>query len=367
VGVVPHQLFASAAAHYARFRSGYPRQDVVALADRLRLDGSRIVLDVGCGSGQLSLPLADRAGTVIAIDPVPEMLTLGQQAAQAAGVGNIVWLQGDASQLERIVPPGAHAAIFAASFHWTDRPTVAQTLDRLLDATGAIVTINDDLDDAEQPDWVPAITEVRHGYLGTGHASEIERFTCPADDHATVLGHSPFSVIETLTWQWERQLTVDEVVGLQFTYSVSTPALFGDRAHAFAEDVRAAVLELHPSERVTEPFRLEVLIATRPTTHQLPDGFRGTSGGPGDPRSAYREDPRNGLRDDGVGLDLDQQCRVDQSTDLEYRGGRADDAEDLPVYLPHLPPTADVGDEHAGADDVLQPGTGLLEGDRDPA
>ena len=45
---------------------------------------------------------------------------------------------------------------------------------------------------------------------------------------------------------------------------VGKSALLGDRAPAFSSDVRAAVLDLHPAGVVTEPFRIEVLIAARP-------------------------------------------------------------------------------------------------------
>lgn len=46
--------------------------------------------------------------------------------------------------------------------------------------------------------------------------------------------------------------------------SFSTPAQLGDQASAFGHDVRDAVLALHPSGVITEPFRVEVLVASRP-------------------------------------------------------------------------------------------------------
>lgn len=161
--VLPEQVFSSAVSHYARYRTGYPDAEIAALADRLGLDGSQTVVDIGCGPGTLSLPIAQRAARVIAVDPVPGMLATGERRARATGVTNITWVQGDAAQLDQLVPGGAHVATFAA----------------------------------------------------------------PS----------------------------------KFTYSVSTPAVFGNRAQAFADDVRAAVLTLHPNGQVAEPFRVEVLIA----------------------------------------------------------------------------------------------------------
>ncbi|MEP6598606.1 MAG: class I SAM-dependent methyltransferase [Actinomycetota bacterium] len=263
MGCVPQDLFASAVSYYERYRSGYPIAELNALAARAGLHESGRVIDVGCGTGQLAIPLARHASTVIAIDPVADMLTHGRRAAQAAGVDNITWLQGDSRQLAVLVEPGALVAFFAASFHWTDRPTVAQELDGLLAPGGSIVVINDDLGEAEEPDWVHAIAEIRARYLGANPAGT-DAHTNPSRNHYDVLRDSPFSSVDPSTWSWTRQLTVEEVVGLQFSYSFSTPALFADRAEAFATDVHDAVIGLHPSGLVTEPFRVEVLVAGRP-------------------------------------------------------------------------------------------------------
>ncbi|MDQ6935249.1 MAG: class I SAM-dependent methyltransferase [Actinomycetota bacterium] len=261
---IPQQLFSSAVTQYARYRTGYPLHEVAALADLLGLDHTQTVIDVGCGTGQLALPLSQHAGSVIAVDPVPAMLTLGRHTAQATNTSNITWLLGDASNLETLVAPGAHAATFAASFHWTDRPEVVRALDRLLEPEGSIVIINDDLSDVEDPDWVRAITDLRRSYLGDRHTELTDPHRNTPDSHRTVLSNSTFSNIQSVSWQWNRELTADEAVGLQFTYSFSTPALFGDQAAAFARDARAAVLAMYPAGRVTEPFRMEVLIASRP-------------------------------------------------------------------------------------------------------
>jgi SAM-dependent methyltransferase len=252
----PVELFASAVPFYARHRSGYPAGLVDALADRLGLDGRGHAVDVGCGAGQFAIPLARHVTTVTAIDPLPDMLDHGRTAALRAGVDNIDWRVGDSSQLAGLGVEGARLAVFAASFHWTDRAAVVGVLDGVLAPGAAIVVVNDVLDDADQPEWVHAVDAVRARYVGTRDPQR--------SGHADVLRASPFSAIDTTTWSWTRELTVDEVVGLQFSYSFSTPDLLGDRMQAFADEVRTAVLALHPSGTVVEPFGVETIIARRP-------------------------------------------------------------------------------------------------------
>jgi SAM-dependent methyltransferase len=153
-------LFGSAVAYYAQYRPGYPQGLVDALAARAGLDGTQRVLDIGCGTGQITIPLARHAQAVVAIDPVVGMLARGRQAARAAGAGNITWLEGDSRQIAALAGPGADLAVFAASFHWTDRPAVLAALNGVLAPGGAVVVINDVLGDSEQPGWVPG-TEPR--------------------------------------------------------------------------------------------------------------------------------------------------------------------------------------------------------------
>ena len=66
--------------------SDYARQ----LLARLDLDGVETVLDVGCGSGNLALPLARRVRRVHALDFSAEMLRLLRANARAEGVRNVV-------------------------------------------------------------------------------------------------------------------------------------------------------------------------------------------------------------------------------------------------------------------------------------
>jgi ubiquinone/menaquinone biosynthesis C-methylase UbiE len=264
VSYLPRELFDSAVAYYARYRSGYPADRLDALAAAVGLDGSQVVLDIGCGTGQVAIPLAPHAGRVAAIDPVADMLTHGRDLAQAVGVQNISWRHGDSSQLSALVEPGARLAVFAASFHWTDRAAVIAAMDDLLHQDGRIVVINDVLADSEQPEWDGAIGAIRSRYLGAQRRAGSGLYSSPGPSHREVLSNSAFSAVSSETWSWTRELTVAEVVGLQFSYSFSTPAQFGDRAEDFARDVRDAVLALHPSGVVTEPFRVEVLVASRP-------------------------------------------------------------------------------------------------------
>jgi SAM-dependent methyltransferase len=80
-----------------------PTETTVRALDALPVGGA--VLDIGCGGGATSLPLAERAGTVTGVDQQPDMLEAFRGAAAAAGL--------DAAVIEGSWPAAASAAPLA--------------------------------------------------------------------------------------------------------------------------------------------------------------------------------------------------------------------------------------------------------------
>ncbi len=54
---------------YHRYRRGYPPAVIDALVRAFELTGDDIVVDLGCGTGQLALPMARRVRFVMGMDP----------------------------------------------------------------------------------------------------------------------------------------------------------------------------------------------------------------------------------------------------------------------------------------------------------
>ena len=83
--------------------SAQAEQLLVAVAEAAELTGTERVLDLFCGCGAMSLPLATRMGSLLGIDVTPEAVGDAQKAAKAAGLdGKATFRVGDLSTLDSL-------------------------------------------------------------------------------------------------------------------------------------------------------------------------------------------------------------------------------------------------------------------------
>lgn len=264
---MPHrseELFASTAPYYARYRAGYAPGLYTHLTARFGLDGTQRVLDIGTGTGTIALALAGHVDEVVALDPEPGMLEEGRRIAAERGITTIDWRLGDSDSL-REMDGGFHLATFGQSFHWTDRDKVLIELDDLLTPGGAVVIVGGPAPGTIAPaPWLEVIAEVRTRYLGPDRRAGSGTYSHPKDPHQEVVARSPFSHVETVGWDRTVERTLQEVIGLQLSYSFSSPAQLGPDRAAFEEDLRTALSAFNPLGRFEEHVRTEAIIATRP-------------------------------------------------------------------------------------------------------
>lgn len=263
----PDELFRSTATYYARYRPGYPPQLFDHLAERFHLDRTQTVLDLGCGTGQLAIPLATHVARVIAVDPEPAMLDEGARLVAERGAGNIEWRRGDSFHLDQLDLPALDLITMGATFHWMDRDTTLADLDKLVVPGGAVVIASGGAPGTKTPPpWDNTVTAVRAKYLGEARRAGSGTYTHPAEGHAQILRRSPFSHVDTREWSWTLERDLDSVIGLQFSYSFSAPAQFVDDAQcrAFEDELRESLTEQFRDGIFREDIRTEALIATRP-------------------------------------------------------------------------------------------------------
>ena len=127
----------------------WPRPDQVL--ETLSLDKAAEVVDLCCGDGLFTIPLARMVRHITAIDLDPEMLSAASNRAVAEGITNCTFVVGDAYDLVELVPDLADAVLLANTFHGVPEQTrLARAVAAILRPSGRFIVINWHLQPREQ-------------------------------------------------------------------------------------------------------------------------------------------------------------------------------------------------------------------------
>lgn len=227
-------LFHGAASYYARYRPGYPAELLALVAGRAGLDGRGRLLDLGCGTGNVAIPLSAYVEEVVAVDVEPEMLAALRRVAPA----NVRTVEARAEEVDESWGEFRLATIGAA-LHWFDSAFV---LERLAEITPAVALLGETM---LQSEAMRTLLAVAGELLGDRPAMRT-----PGVRFHEALAASAFSNVEQLSVEVERTWTPDDVIGFAYSTSFASRARVGDRRVEFERELRTR-LPREARERVT--------------------------------------------------------------------------------------------------------------------
>lgn len=259
-------LYEGSAEHYLVGRLPYPQRLADALRDRLDLDGTGRLLDLGCGPGSLTLLVAPMFSTIVAVDADNDMVRVASAEAARRGIENVHWLHAYAEDLE---PPDLpfDVVTLAQSFHWMDRPVVAENIRSWLAPGGYCVHVGATTHESAAsasgtPYPIPPRDRIRdlvRDYLGdhrrAGQQVVTGGETLGGED--LVFRAAGFIGPEVLHVPGGDAFvrTEDEVVASVLSLSSAAPHLFADRLEEFLDDLRSLLRESSPDRLFSEQLQ----------------------------------------------------------------------------------------------------------------
>jgi SAM-dependent methyltransferase len=122
------------------------RESGEALVAGLGIEEGTAMLDLGCGDGTTALPAAQRGAEVLGVDIASNLVAAGNARAQAAGLSNLRFQEGDASNLEGLDDASFDLVLSMFGAMFAPRPfEVAKEMVRVTRPGGRIVMGN----------WIP--------------------------------------------------------------------------------------------------------------------------------------------------------------------------------------------------------------------
>lgn len=261
-------FFSGKARYYAKYRKRYPEEVFDTIISQLDLPFGGTILDLGCGTGNIAVPLAKRGMQVYAVDPEPEMIGEGKQfECDTSPIYPINWQIGADTTLSRMGLPRLQVCTMGLSFHWMNQYPLLCTLDTLIEPEGGIacVTRNDSfsLHPVHGNDWGNIVNSVVRDMMGDSWdysgRTEIGR----GERHETIFARSPFPIISEYVFPVCEELSIPDIIGLLLSHSYVNPILLGERNRELRERITERLLEIEPSGTFVDKTEVQLLIAKR--------------------------------------------------------------------------------------------------------
>jgi ubiquinone/menaquinone biosynthesis C-methylase UbiE len=248
------------AEYYVKYRRGYPPSTVDAVVRQLHLGADDTVIDLGCGTGLFTVPLARKVRLVIGVDPEADMLALARQRTETDLSSKIVWCLGsddDLVALTSLVGESTIGAItIAQALHFMNYEKLFVQARQLLRPGGGVAVIANGTPLWQQDsEWSRCLRTALDTWFhttttatcGTDHATQVRYVQALA-----AAGYEVHEVVE----EYDAELSLDEVLGGLYS-AVSPDDVPSARRQAFAAHIMKALPDL---SSFTERVRVDAII-----------------------------------------------------------------------------------------------------------
>jgi SAM-dependent methyltransferase len=249
-------LYRGAAPFYDRYRPPYPDALLEELTRRLRLSETGRLLDLACGTGQISLP----------VDQEEEMVAYGRAKAEAAGVANVRWMAASAETVE--VQGAFELVTIGNAFHRLKRQVVAEWVFSSLQPGGALALLWGDILARGDAAWQRAMGGLFEEWMVRLNATDRLpggwEAAMDRQPHEQVLSRAGFDYVGNFEFVDEQTWTVRTLTGLVYSTSFLNREVLGEQAPAFEAELSALLHSYEPDGVFQVAASYAYQLATKP-------------------------------------------------------------------------------------------------------
>jgi ubiquinone/menaquinone biosynthesis C-methylase UbiE len=266
-------LFATTAAYYEKYRPRYPQELFMKIIEVFEPSDDDVLLDLGCGTGEIALPLAKHFKQVLAWDPDGEMLEIAKQKAKEQGVTNVMFEQKSSNDLSTLDEP-IKLVTMGQSFHWMDGGGTLDEIKRHLADRGgvALVSVQHGLHiystSFDEPNILTAqrneiVRKIGLKYLGEKRKAGKRTFKKDEQSWIDMLVGSGFANVHEFVFDKTLKRSIDDTVGFLLSTSWGNTRQLGGQVAHFERELQDKLLEMAPSGVFDEKVVFSLLCGTK--------------------------------------------------------------------------------------------------------
>lgn len=252
---------------YDQSRPPYPQEIYDLILSKLPESSRELYIDLGCGTGQLLIPLSSHFEQAIGIDPDANMLTIATQKIQEQKLSNIELVQKTAEEYLVSLPKDIriNCATAGRSFHWMNQELVASQIYAHLSPGGIFATLGESHGGIwkRETAWAKAVRAIiMDDFPGKapfvparGHDSSVARIKAN-------LAAVPFASITDYIITARQTWNIDTVINLFYSGSGFLEWLGQDFA-LFEQKVREALHKIEPTGTFEELCQFGITICVK--------------------------------------------------------------------------------------------------------
>jgi SAM-dependent methyltransferase len=261
-------LYRGTARDYDEFRVPYPAAMIGDLRSRAGLDGTGRLLDLACGTGQITFSMHDDFDDVWAVDQEQDAVELGRAKAEQQGLQNVRWIAMAAESLD--APEGFFRLVaIGNAFHRLPRQLVARRVRRWLAPGGYLALLWSSAPWTGHADWQEALGRAIRDWKAEAQTTDRVPPGLNEDlarhPNASVLEEAGFLMIGKYRFPTAHEWTLQALIGHLYSTSFLSREALGHHRERFEADLRGRLLECKPAGVFAETidFAYELALVPR--------------------------------------------------------------------------------------------------------
>lgn len=264
-------LFENTAEYYERYRSKYPTKIFNKIVDVFKPTKDDVLLDLGCGTGKIALPLAKYFKKVLLWDPDAEMLKIAKKKAKQQNIINVLFEQKSSDDLHTLTDK-IKLVSMGQSFHWMDGETTLNEIKKHLANNSGIAIIGTRYGlhiyspPFDEPNEITIernkiVKEVAMKYLNKERKAGKNTFKHNNKPFNDMLTEAGFANIDEITFDKISKRTINETIGFLYSTSRGSKYQLGDKVENFEKELKEKLSKISPNGIFNEKTIFSLLIA----------------------------------------------------------------------------------------------------------